>query len=257
MKTVQPVVFAHEVRKRFGENEVLRGVNLNVHASEVVVILGSSGSGKSTFLRCLNQLEEIDGGWIEIDGDPAGYEVVGGVVRPLGDRRKVLQRRALGMVFQQFNLFQHLTALENVTEAPISVRGTPKAEARDKALALLETVGLADRARLYPYQLSGGQQQRVAIARALAMEPKVMLFDEPTSALDPELVGEVLSVMKTVAKAGTTMIVVTHEMGFAQEVSDRVEFMDNGVIVQSGPFNELVSNPASAKVAAFVRQAIH
>jgi polar amino acid transport system ATP-binding protein len=248
-----PVVMAHEVRKRFGENEVLKGISLQVHASEVVVILGSSGSGKSTFLRCLHQLEEIDGGWIEIDGEPIGYERLGDVIRRLPERRRVIQRQALGMVFQQFNLFQHLTAMENIIEAPVYVRGLSRAEARDRAMVLLETVGLSNKAGFYPYQLSGGQQQRVAIARALAMDPKVMLFDEPTSALDPELVGEVLQVMKSVAQAGTTMIVVTHEMTFAQEVADRVVFMDQGILVQSGPFNELIANPASPKVAAFMR----
>jgi polar amino acid transport system ATP-binding protein len=249
-----PVVSAREIRKSFGDNEVLKGITLEVHASEVIVILGSSGSGKSTFLRCLNMLEEIDGGWIEIDGEPIGYEMSDGVVHRLSERRRVVQRRALGMVFQQFNLFQHLTALENVMEAPIHVKGLPVAEVRDRAEALLETVGLADRARLYPYQLSGGQQQRVAIARALAMEPKVMLFDEPTSALDPELVGEVLQVMKGVAQSGTTMIVVTHEMAFAREAADRVVFMDQGVVAQSGAFDELIANPASPKVAAFMRR---
>ncbi|CAH1678732.1 lysine/arginine/ornithine ABC transporter/histidine ABC transporter, ATP binding subunit [Hyphomicrobiales bacterium] len=252
-----PVVVARDVHKSFGQNQVLKGVNLSVRASEVVVILGSSGSGKSTFLRCLNQLEDIDGGWIEIDGESMGYEYSNGRVRRLSAHRRVLQRRALGMVFQQFNLFQHLTAIGNVMEAPISVRGMAKSVAREQGMAFLQKVGLVDKANLYPYQLSGGQQQRVAIARALAMEPKVMLFDEPTSALDPELVGEVLSVMKDVAKSGTTMIVVTHEMGFASEVSDRVVFMDGGIVIQDAPFAELAANPASPKVASFVRSAKH
>jgi polar amino acid transport system ATP-binding protein len=229
----------------------LKGVSLEVRTSEVVVILGSSGSGKSTFLRCLNQLEDIEAGWIEIDGEPAGYEVVGGVIRKLNDRQRARQRRQLGMVFQQFNLFSHLTALENVIEAPIHVLGVGRSEAVDAGMELLRTVGLAEKAALYPYQLSGGQQQRVAIARSLAMKPKVMLFDEPTSALDPELVGEVLAVMKSVAQTGTTMVVVTHEMSFAREVSDRIEFMDNGVIVQSATFEDMMSNPASPKVASF------
>lgn len=250
----RPVVLADKVRKRFGPNEVLKGVSMQVSSSEVVVILGSSGSGKSTFLRCLNQLEDIDAGWIEIDGVPAGYALKGGTISKLSERRRAWQRRDLGMVFQQFNLFSHLTAIENVMEAPIHVSGIAKAEARDAALALLETVGLSDKARLYPYQLSGGQQQRVAIARALAMKPKVMLFDEPTSALDPELVGEVLAVMKDVARSGTTMLVVTHEMSFAREVSDRVEFMDEGVIIQSATFEDMIRNPGSQKVATFVRQ---
>ncbi len=250
-----PVVLARDVRKSFGANEVLKGINLSVKRSEVVVILGSSGSGKSTFLRCLNQLEDIDGGWIEIDGEPIGYTYSDGRIRRLPARRRVAQRRALGMVFQQFNLFQHLTAIGNVMEAPVSVRGLPRTVAHEQGMTLLEQVGLADHAKLYPYQLSGGQQQRVAIARALAMEPKVMLFDEPTSALDPELVGEVLAVMKNVAKSGTTMIVVTHEMGFASEVSDRVVFMDGGVVIQDAPFAELVADPACAKVASFVRNA--
>ncbi|MBS7696509.1 MULTISPECIES: amino acid ABC transporter ATP-binding protein [unclassified Chelatococcus] len=252
-----PVVVARDIRKSFGQNQVLKGVNLSVRASEVVVILGSSGSGKSTFLRCLNQLEDIDGGWIEIDGESIGYEYSNGRVRRLPAHRRVQQRRALGMVFQQFNLFQHLTAIGNVMEAPVSVRGITKSAARAQAMSFLEKVGLADKAHLYPYQLSGGQQQRVAIARALAMEPKVMLFDEPTSALDPELVGEVLAVMKDVAKSGTTMIVVTHEMGFASEVSDRVVFMDGGVVIQDAPFAEMAANPASPKVASFVRNAKH
>ncbi|CAH1660829.1 MULTISPECIES: amino acid ABC transporter ATP-binding protein [unclassified Chelatococcus] len=252
-----PVVVARDIRKSFGQNQVLKGVNLSVRASEVVVILGSSGSGKSTFLRCLNQLEDIDGGWIEIDGESIGYDYVNGRVRRLSAHRRMLQRRALGMVFQQFNLFQHLTAIGNVMEAPVSVRGIAKSTARAQAMAFLEKVGLADKANLYPYQLSGGQQQRVAIARALAMEPKVMLFDEPTSALDPELVGEVLAVMKDVARSGTTMIVVTHEMGFASEVSDRVVFMDHGVVIQDAPFEDLAANPASGKVASFVRNAKH
>ena len=245
---------ARDVRKSFGPNEVLKGVSLSVQRSEVVVIVGSSGSGKSTFLRCLNQLEEIDAGWIEIDGEPAGHTIDGDRIRKLPERLRVRQRRQLGMVFQQFNLFPHLTALENVMEAPLSVKHEPRGEVHERAQQLLARVGLADRAGLYPYQLSGGQQQRVAIARALAMQPKVMLFDEPTSALDPELVGEVLEVMKTVAQAGTTMIVVTHEMAFAREVADRIEFMDGGVIIQSAGFEELVANPASPKVANFMRQ---
>lgn len=249
----RPVVMARDVRKSFGANEVLKGVTLEVAGSEVVVILGSSGSGKSTFLRCLNQLEDIDGGWIEIDGDPAGYSYANGTVRRLKPHDRVRQRRALGMVFQQFNLFEHLTALENITVAPTSVKGMSQAEARRRGLELLELVGLADRAQHYPSQLSGGQQQRVAIARALAMSPKVMLFDEPTSALDPELVGEVLAVMKSVANSGTTMIVVTHEIGFARDVADRIVFMDNGVIIQSGTYAELSGNPVSPKVASFFR----
>lgn len=248
-----PVVMARDVRKSFGAHEVLKGVTMEVFASEVVVILGSSGSGKSTFLRCLNQLEDIDGGWIEIDGDPAGYSYTEGTVRRLKPHERVRQRRELGMVFQQFNLFQHLTALENVTVALISVKRVPKAEARKRGMELLELVGLADRCQYYPSQLSGGQQQRVAIARGLAMNPKVMLFDEPTSALDPELRGEVLAVMKSVANTGTTMIVVTHEIGFAKEVADRIVFMDDGVIIQTGTYAELSGKPVSPKVASFFR----
>lgn len=251
---IRPTILARDVRKQFGTVEVLRGVNLEVAPSEVVVLLGSSGSGKSTFLRCINQLEEIDGGWIEIDGEPAGYRVVGSQIKQLSATERARQRRNLGMVFQQFNLFAHLTALQNIIEAPISVLGMPRARADEEGRELLARVGLADKADLYPYQLSGGQQQRVAIARALAMGPKVMLFDEPTSALDPELVGEVLGVMKSVAQSGTTMLVVTHEMTFAREVADRVCFMDQGIIIQSGNFDSLLTNPASQKVASFVKQ---
>ncbi|MGL5863524.1 MAG: amino acid ABC transporter ATP-binding protein, partial [Phycicoccus sp.] len=227
-----PLVRAVNVTKAFHGAEVLRGIDLEVARGEVVVLLGPSGSGKTTFLRCVNQLETIDGGRIWVDGELMGYDDRGGVLHHLTDKRVAAQRRDIGMVFQRFNLFPHKTALDNVAEAPVQVKRMPRAAARARAVELLEQVGLADKRAAYPAQLSGGQQQRVAIARALAMDPKLMLFDEPTSALDPELVGEVLGVMRTLAAAGMTMIVVTHEMGFAREVADRVVFMDGGVVVE-------------------------
>jgi polar amino acid transport system ATP-binding protein len=248
----QPLVHAVNVTKAFHGTEVLKGIDMDVHRGEVVVLLGPSGSGKTTFLRCINQLETIDGGRIWVDGDLMGYEDRGGTLHRLTDKRIAAQRRDIGMCFQRFNLFPHMTVLDNVVEAPVQVKGTPRKEAQEKAHALLEQVGLADKPAAYPAQLSGGQQQRVAIARALAMDPKLMLFDEPTSALDPELVGEVLKVMRDLAAGGMTMIVVTHEMGFAREVADRVVFMDAGVVVEEGPPAECISNPKHARTRAFL-----
>jgi polar amino acid transport system ATP-binding protein len=246
------MVRAEGVRKRFGHQEVLRGVDLEVQKGEVMCIIGPSGSGKSTFLRCINHLEKVDGGRLTVDGQLVGYREQGGRLYELRDR-EVCQRRAeLGMVFQHFNLFPHMTALDNVTIGPTSVKGEPKATAIDRAQSLLARVGLAEKAGSYPRQLSGGQQQRVAIARALAMQPKLMLFDEPTSALDPELVGDVLDVMRSLADDGMTMIVVTHEMGFAREVGDSLVFMDAGSVVESGPPKQVLSNPTQERTQAFL-----
>ncbi|MBF8192459.1 amino acid ABC transporter ATP-binding protein [Nonomuraea sp. K274] len=250
------MVHARGVRKHFGQLEVLKGIDLDVQPGEVVVVLGPSGSGKSTFLRCVNHLETIDGGAIHVDGDLIGFESSGGKVRHLRKREITRQRTEIGMVFQQFNLFPHFTVLQNVIEAPVGVRGEPREQARERAHALLRRVGLEDKAGSYPRQLSGGQQQRVAIARALAMRPKLMLFDEPTSALDPELVGEVLAVMKGLAEDGLTMIVVTHEIGFAREVADRVVFMDGGVVVESGTPAEVLDNPSSPRTKAFLSRVL-
>ena len=249
-----PLVHAVNVGKSFGSNEVLKGIDLDVYPGEVVVLLGPSGSGKTTFLRCVNQLETIDAGRIWVDGELTGYEEKKGRLYRLKDKRIAQQRREIGMVFQRFNLFPHMTAVENVMEAPVHVKGTGKDEAKQNALRLLERVGLAERANHYPSQLSGGQQQRVAIARALAMKPKLMLFDEPTSALDPELVGEVLAVMKELAREGMTMIVVTHEMGFARDVADRVVFMDGGVVVETGAPHDVISNPQHERTKSFLRR---
>ncbi|NYG06083.1 polar amino acid transport system ATP-binding protein [Phycicoccus badiiscoriae] len=247
-----PLVHAVNVTKAFHGNQVLKGIDMDVHPGEVVCLLGPSGSGKTTFLRCINQLESIDGGRIWVDGDLMGYADRGGTLHHLTDKQIAAQRREIGMVFQRFNLFPHKTALENIMEAPIQVKGEKKSEVRKRALALLDQVGLKDKPSAYPAQLSGGQQQRIAIARALAMQPKLMLFDEPTSALDPELVGEVLKVMRQLAKDGMTMIVVTHEMSFAREVADRVVFMDGGVVVEEGPPSEVISNPQHARTKSFL-----
>jgi polar amino acid transport system ATP-binding protein len=247
-----PLVHAVNVTKAFQGTEVLKGIDMDVHRGEVVVLLGPSGSGKTTFLRCINQLETIDGGRIWVDGDLMGYADRDGQLHRLKDAQIAAQRRNIGMCFQRFNLFPHMTVLENVTEAPVHVKGMAKKEAQAKALELLEQVGLGDKPSAYPAQLSGGQQQRVAIARALAMDPKLMLFDEPTSALDPELVGEVLKVMRDLATGGMTMIVVTHEMGFAREVADRVVFMDAGVVVEEGPPSEVIGNPRHQRTRAFL-----
>ena len=252
----QLMVDARSVRKSFGTNEVLKGITLSVEQGQVLVLLGPSGSGKSTFLRCINHLETINGGRIYVDGDLMGYRQVGDALHEMKPAAIAAQRRHIGMVFQRFNLFPHLTALENVIEAPIGVNKENPAEAKKRGMALLERVGLGDKFDHYPSQLSGGQQQRVAIARALAMEPKLMLFDEPTSALDPELVGEVLGVMRDLAKDGMTMIVVTHEMGFAREVADTVVFMDQGVVVEAGSPAEVLDNPKHERTKAFLNSVL-
>src|SRR5947209_10508285 len=231
----EPMVKAEAVHKRFGRLEVLKGIDLEVNRGEVMCMLGPSGSGKSTFLRCINHLEKINAGRLSVDGELVGYREAGDKLHELHERDVARKRAEIGMVFQHFNLFPHMTALENVTLAPVKVAGVKREEARDRARLLLERVGLGDKLNTYPAALSGGQQQRVAIARALAMRPKLMLFDEPTSALDPELVGEVLEVMRDLAGDGMTMIVVTHEMAFAKRVADHVVFMDQGVICEEGP----------------------
>jgi polar amino acid transport system ATP-binding protein len=250
------MIRAEDVHKSFGHLEVLKGINLTVDAGQVVVIIGPSGSGKSTFLRCLNHLEDVDKGRIYIDGQLMGYREVNGRIKPDTQRNIARMRAEVGMVFQRFNLFPHMTALENVIEAPIHVRKVPRTVAIERARMLLAKVGLLDKADSYPSQLSGGQQQRVAIARALAMEPKVMLFDEPTSALDPELVGEVLNVMRDLAKDGMTMVVVTHEMNFAREVGDAVLFMDGGVVVEQGPPEEIFRAPSHERTQLFLRSVL-
>ncbi|MFC0531527.1 amino acid ABC transporter ATP-binding protein [Phytohabitans kaempferiae] len=244
------------IHKSFGPLEVLRGVDLRVRAGEVVVILGPSGSGKSTLLRSINHLEKVNRGYVRIDGELIGYRRSGKRLRELKEREVLRQRTHIGFVFQSFNLFPHLTALENVVEAPIAAQGRPRREATERALRLLERVGLSDKAHAYPRRLSGGQQQRVAIARALALEPKVVLFDEPTSALDPELVGEVLDVMRDLALGGTTMIVVSHEIGFAREVADTVVFMDDGLIVEQGPSSQVLDNPRHERTRAFLAKVL-
>jgi len=254
MTAPAPLVVIDGVRKSFGSTTVLHDVSLDVRAGEVVGILGPSGSGKSTLLRCINHLEEVDAGEIRVDGVLVGYREHRGRLHELRPSEVAQRRREIGMVFQRFNLFGHMTALENVCEAPVSVLGRPKAQVRQEALALLDRVGLADKAGHYPSQLSGGQQQRVAIARALAMKPKVMLFDEPTSALDPELVGDVLAVMRSLAEEGMTMIVVTHEMGFARDVCDRVVFMADGVVVEQGPPAQVIDAPQHARTRTFLRR---
>jgi polar amino acid transport system ATP-binding protein len=246
------MVKAEAVHKRFGRLEVLKGIDLEVGRGEVMCLLGPSGSGKSTFLRCINHLEKINSGRLSVDGELVGYREAGGRLHELRENEIARKRSEIGMVFQQFNLFPHMTALENVTLAPIRVGGVSRAQARDRGLELLERVGLSDKIDVYPVALSGGQQQRVAIARALAMEPKLMLFDEPTSALDPELVGDVLDAMRQLAHDGMTMIVVTHEIGFAREVGDTAVFMDDGVVVESGPPKEVLSNPKHERTQAFL-----
>jgi len=240
------------VRKKFGDVEVLRGVDLDVEPGTVCCLLGPSGSGKSTLLRCMNHLETADAGQVRIDGELMGYRERDGVLHELSEAEIAERRRAVGMVFQRFHLFGHLTALQNVTEGPVRVLRRRRADAEQDARALLERVGLAEKADHYPAQLSGGQQQRVAIARALAMRPRVMLFDEPTSALDPELVGEVLDVMRGLARDGMTMVVVTHEMGFAREVADAVVFLDQGRIIESGPPEQVLSAPSHERTRAFL-----
>ena len=251
-----PMVEARGVRKSFGRVEVLRGIEMTVMPGEVACILGPSGSGKSTFLRCINHLEKINAGELSVDGELVGYERRGEKLYELKENEVAKKRAEIGMVFQRFNLFPHMTALGNIMEGPVTVRGEKKAAVRERAQALLERVGLGDRGDAYPTQLSGGQQQRVAIARALAMEPKLMLFDEPTSALDPELVGEVLAVMRDLARDGMTMIVVTHEIGFAREVGDSLVFMDEGVIVEAGAPRDVIDSPREERTKAFLSKVL-
>ena len=250
------MVKAEGVHKSFGHLEVLKGVDLEVAPREVMCVIGPSGSGKSTFLRCINHLEKINAGRLWVDGRLVGYREKGDKLYELRDREVAAQRQDIGMVFQRFNLFPHMTALENVMEAPTQVKGVGKDTARQRGIELLERVGLGNRVHNYPNQLSGGQQQRVAIARALAMEPKLMLFDEPTSALDPELVGEVLDVMRELAESGMTMVVVTHEMGFAREVGDTLVFMDDGVVVEAGSPKQVLTDPQSERCRAFLSKVL-
>ena len=253
---IQPFVAMRNVSKAFGKFQALRNVSLDVQAGQVLCLIGASGSGKTTLLRCVNQLVRIDSGGIWLDGDLLGMRVQSGRLHVLNDAEIARQRLSTGMVFQRFNLFPHMTALQNVAEGPVQVQRRKPGEVRAEALELLARVGLADKAANYPSQLSGGQQQRVAIARALALRPKLMLFDEPTSALDPELVGEVLAVMKELARSHMTMIVVTHELGFAREVADRVVYMDAGKIVEEGPPNQVLSAPNEARTKAFLSAVI-
>ncbi len=250
------MVRATKVHKSFGRLEVLRGIDLIVNPGEVLCLIGPSGSGKSTFLRCINHLEKIDGGELSVDGELVGYRRSGDRLYELKDREVCGKRAEIGMVFQRFNLFPHMSALDNVMSGPVRVKKESVPTARDRAVRLLERVGLADKVKSYPNQLSGGQQQRVAIARALAMEPKLMLFDEPTSALDPELVGDVLDVMRGLAEEGMTMIVVTHEMGFAREVGDTVVFMDDGVVVESGDPKAVLTAPQHVRTRAFLSKVL-
>jgi polar amino acid transport system ATP-binding protein len=250
------MVKAEFVHKSFGRNEVLKGITLDVKPSEVMCLLGPSGSGKSTFLRCINHLEKIDAGRLWVDGELVGYRQHGDKLYELRESEVAVKRSEIGMVFQHFNLFPHMTALENIMEAPMLVKKRPRREVREAAQDLLRIVGLEDRGGAYPAQLSGGQQQRIAIARALAMKPKLMLFDEPTSALDPELVGEVLDVMRRLANDGMTMVVVTHEIGFAREVGDTAVFMDGGVVLEAGPPREVFANPRHERTRAFLSKVL-
>jgi polar amino acid transport system ATP-binding protein len=252
----QVIVRAEAVRKSFGGHEVLRGVTVEVSRGDVMCIIGPSGSGKSTLLRCINHLESIDAGRIYVDDELMGYRQKGDTLFELHPREAALQRRDIGMVFQSFNLFPHLTVLENVIEAPLRVRKETRPVAVARARELLDRVGLADKLESYPASLSGGQQQRVAIARALAMQPKLMLFDEPTSALDPELVGEVLEVIQDLARSGMTMIVVTHEIGFAREVADSLVFLDGGVVVESGNPRDMIANPQHERTREFLSKVL-
>ena len=251
-----PMVKSEAVQKSFGRIEVLRGIDLEVDPKEVMCMIGPSGSGKSTFLRCINHLEKIDAGRLSVDGELVGYRQRGDKLYELGDAEVCRKRSEIGMVFQRFNLFPHMTARENVIEAPIRVKRESRTLAVERGRKLLDRVGLAEKVDAYPNQLSGGQQQRVAIARALAMQPKLMLFDEPTSALDPELVGEVLDVMRGLAEDGMTMIVVTHEMGFAREVSDSLVFMDGGVIVEAGKPRDVLANPQHERTRSFLSKVL-
>jgi polar amino acid transport system ATP-binding protein len=252
----EPMVEARGVHKSYAGVEVLKGVNLTVERGEVTCLIGPSGSGKSTLLRCMNHLEKIDAGELLVDGELVGYEARGDKLYELSDRRICHERSQIGMVFQRFNLFQNLNVLENITVGPIKVKDVEEVQAKKTARELLERVGLEGKEKFYPTQLSGGQQQRVAIARALAMEPKLMLFDEPTSALDPELVGEVLDVMKDLARSGMTMIVVTHEMNFAKEVADTVYFLDQGVIEESGDPKVVLTSPTSQRLQSFLSKVL-
>lgn len=250
------MVKAEGVHKSFGTAHILKGIDLEVAPREVFCVIGPSGSGKSTFLRCINHLEQINAGRLYVDGELVGYRQKGEKLYELKDSEVARKRRDIGMVFQRFNLFPHMTAVENVMEAPMQVRGESKSAARARAAKLLDRVGLSDKADNYPAQLSGGQQQRVAIARALAMEPKLMLFDEPTSALDPELVGDVLDVMRDLAADGMTMIVVTHEMGFAREVGDALVFMDDGMVVETGHPRDVLGNPQHTRTQSFLSKVL-
>lgn len=250
------MVKAEAVHKSYGRLEVLRGVTLEVAAGEVMCIIGPSGSGKSTFLRCINHLEKIDAGRLSVDGELVGYRQQGDKLYELREREVAAKRAEIGMVFQQFNLFPHMTAVQNIIEAPVRVKNEDRAEALVRAQDLLEQVGLADKGNSYPRQLSGGQQQRVAIARALAMRPKLMLFDEPTSALDPELVGDVLDVMRKLAREGMTMVVVTHEMGFAREAGDSLVFFDEGCVIESGEPREMIANPQHERTKTFLSKVL-
>lgn len=250
------MVKAEGVRKSFGRLEVLKGIDLEIQPGEVCCLLGPSGSGKSTFLRCINHLEKIDAGRLSVDGELIGYRRAGNKLHELRESEIARSREDIGMVFQRFNLFPHMTAVENIVEAPIKVKGVPKQDAIERAHKLLAQVGLSDKADEYPARLSGGQQQRVAISRALAMEPKLMLFDEVTSALDPELIKDVLDVMRALAKEGMTMIVVTHEMGFARDAADTVVFMDDGAVVEKGPPAELIDKPREERTKKFLGQVL-
>ncbi len=252
----EPMVLAEQVHKSFGREEVLRGVDFSVQKGEVACIIGASGSGKSTFLRCINHLEKIDAGRLSVEGRLIGYVEKGDKLYEMRDSEVAAQRTAIGMVFQRFNLFPHMTAIENVMSGPVVVKKHSKSEVLGQAQALLAQVGLGDRAESYPAQLSGGQQQRIAIARALAMKPDLMLFDEPTSALDPELVGDVLEVMRELAQEGMTMIVVTHEMGFAREVGDTLAFFDQGVVAEAGPPREVIANPKNPRLRDFLAKVL-
>ena len=249
-------VFARGLRKSFGQRVVLDSIDMDVACGEIVCLIGPSGSGKSTLLRCVNGLEEVDRGVLRVNGEDLGYQETATSYRALGRKEVAAQRTRMGMVFQSFNLFPNMTARENVMSGPVLVKRTPKAEARKRADSLLASVGMDGHGDHYPWQLSGGQQQRVAIARSLAMDPNVMLFDEPTSALDPERVGEVLAVMKNLAEGGMTMLIATHEMGFAREVADQVLFMDGGVVVESGPPRDLLGNPQEARTQKFLEMVL-
>jgi polar amino acid transport system ATP-binding protein len=255
-KSTEPMVRANGVHKNFGALTVLKGIDLTVQRGEVMCLVGPSGSGKTTFLRCINHLERVNAGRLYVDGVLVGYEERGNKLHELHPREAARQRRDIGMVFQHFNLFPHMTALENISEAPIRVKKQPKDKAVANAKRLLDQVGLGEKAKAYPAQLSGGQQQRIAIARALAMDPKLMLFDEPTSALDPELVGEVLDVMKELAQGGMTMVVVTHEMGFAREVADQLVFMDDGAVVEMGSPLDVLNSPREIRTKAFLSKVL-